>query len=107
MYSLAALETSDRYAGSILSSLGRNRKLPAASYSYLHRLAQGDGAFRNILHRLHAVCELAAGAGVEPTYSVHELDYAAVIVGGVVEMPAGRADPFTAPPAAAGKRKTA
>ncbi len=91
---------------SILKSLGRSRPLAATSYSYLHRLAQSPGAFRNILHRLHAVCDLAAGSGVKPTWSVAELDYAAVIVGGQCEMPAGSVCPFTAPPAAA-KRKTA
>jgi len=85
--------------GSILESLGRKRKLAAAAYTYLHRLAQGDGALRNVLHRLHAVHDLALSQGIVPAYSVAELDYVASMVGGRCELPSSATVcPFTAPP---------
>jgi len=91
----------------ICRSLGHKRRLAAASYKHLHRLAQRDGALRNVLHRLHAVHDLALSQGIDPTYSLAELDYVAPLVGGTCELDTSATiQPFTGP-ASRARRRTA
>jgi DNA transposition AAA+ family ATPase len=74
-------------ADSVLKSLGHNRELSQASYKYLTALAEMDGALRNVVHRLHAVHDLAEASGATPTYRVAELDIVAPLVGHACEIP--------------------
>jgi len=84
-------------ADSILAALGHGKKLRREAYSYLHRLAQGDGKLRNVQQRLHAVAELARQSRCRADYSVAQLDYAADIVGAKWQMDwSGRTPPFGA-----------
>ena len=73
-------------ADSVLAGLGHTGRLRRESYTYLHRLAQMDGKLRNVVHRLWAVHDVAAGVGAQPAYSVAELDFVATLVGHQCEM---------------------
>ena len=68
-------------ADSVLDSLGYARKLTADAYRELVAIAQEDGKLRNVVYRLHAVHDVAAGAKVDPVYTVAEIDYVAPLVG--------------------------
>lgn len=74
-------------ADSVLKSLGHHRELSQASYKYLTALAEADGALRNVVHRLHAVHDLAEASGAAPTYRVAELDIVAPLVGHTCQIP--------------------
>jgi hypothetical protein len=74
-------------ADSILAGLGHKRELSQASYKYLTALAEMDGALRNVVHRLHAVHDLAEASGAVPTYRVAELDIVAPLVGHAQQIP--------------------
>ena len=74
-------------ADSILKSLGHNRELSKASYKYLTALAERDGCLRNVVHRIHAVHDLAEASGAAPTYRVAELDIVAPLVGHACQIP--------------------
>ena len=74
-------------ADSVLASLGHKRELSQASYKYLTSLAEMDGALRNVVHRLHAVHDLAEASGAAPTYRVAELDIVAPLVGHAQQIP--------------------
>ena len=73
-------------AGSIVTSLGRERPLPAPAVQYLATLAQADGGLRNVQHRLQAAHDVAQAAGAKPRYSVRELDFVAPLVGGTCRL---------------------
>jgi len=90
-------------ADSVLKSLGCNRKLSEASYKYLAGLAELDGGLRNVVHRLHAVHDIADSTGQAPTYRVAELDIAAPLVGHAQQMP-DAPNPFVREAETAGRR---
>ncbi len=67
-------------ADATLRSIGVSKPLSAAAYKYLHKVAQADGKLRNVAHRIHAVSDVAP-EGTAPSWSVHQLDYVATMVG--------------------------
>ncbi len=68
-------------ADGALEALGHSRRLPAASYRYLARLANSEGTYRNVVYRLQTAAALAEGRDKEPAYSVAELDFAGLMLG--------------------------
>lgn len=80
-------------ADSVLKSLGHNRELTQQSYRYLAGLAAREGGLRNVVHRLHAVHDLAEASGQAATYRVAELDIVAPLVGHARQNPDAR-NPF-------------
>jgi len=93
-------------ADSVLASLGHNRELSQASYKYLTALAVMDGALRNVVHRLHAVHDLAEASGATPTYRVAELDIVAPLVGHACQIPDAE-NPFAEAAGERAQRRTA
>lgn len=82
---------------SLLEGLGyKDAKLTPDAYRHLHKLAQGEGKFRNIFHRLHAATAMAESMGAEPTFNVSELDFAGMLCGAECELEHAEA-PFRAP----------
>lgn len=73
-------------AGGVLAAVGFDGRLHADAARYLHRLAQGDGKLRNVVHRIQAVHAVAEDLQIEPEYSVAQLDYVADLVGAEREM---------------------
>lgn len=92
-------------ADSILDALGHKRRLRESSYRYLSHVTQIDGKFRNLVHRLEAVCEVAEATGTPAEYSVAQLDYVATLVGHDCQME--HAEPPFGRPARAAARRTA
>ncbi len=86
-------------ASAILRSLGHNGRLGQASFDFLYRIAQAEGTLRRVLHRLHAVHDVAAQSG-SADYSVAQLDWVASLVGAKRQMQHGGVVPF------AGKAQT-
>jgi hypothetical protein len=93
-------------ADSVLKSLGHHRELSQASCKYLTALAEADGALRNVVHRLHAVHDLAEASGAAPTYRVAELDIVAPLVGHACQIPDAE-NPFENAREAAGGQRAA
>jgi DNA transposition AAA+ family ATPase len=87
------LEDCRLIADSTLKSLGYNRRLTDAAYDYLHGLARLDGAFGNVVHRLHAVMD-AAPNGTMPAFTVRQLDYVAPMLGADCKSDHSTIDPF-------------
>ena len=82
-------------ADSTLAGLGHKGRPAAASYKYLHKLAQGDGKLRNVVYRLHAVAYVAEQAKGRADYSVAQLDFVADLVGAACQLEwDGRPAPF-------------
>jgi len=80
-------------AGAILRALGHNGRLQQASFDFLYRIAQTEGTLRRVLHRLHAVHDVAAPSG-RADYSVAQLDWVAPLVGARRLMQHGGTVPF-------------
>jgi DNA transposition AAA+ family ATPase len=79
-----------------LEAFGRKRQLPAASYKYLHELANLPGSLRNVTARLENVWYFAQRGGFEADWSVSQLDYLARLSGRSCKMEwkSGTPSPF-------------
>ena len=65
----------------VVAGLGFEGRITEPARNYLYKLAQQDGRLRLVTIRLRLAYNLAERAGVEPTYSLAELDYAAPVQG--------------------------
>ncbi|MHC4984191.1 MAG: AAA family ATPase [Planctomycetota bacterium] len=81
-------------ADSVLAGLGCDQRLHRDGYRFLHKLAQGDGKLRNVVHRLHTVHLMAQEMRRQARYDVAQLDYVATLVGATCEMDHGQTIPF-------------
>jgi len=91
-------------AGAVAAGLGHDRPLDRHAVRYLAGLAGRPGRFRNVVHRLWAVHDLAERSGVAPAYDVPQLDFAASLVGMPCEMDHAEV-PFGRPAPAPAARK--
>lgn len=81
-------------ADAVLAGQGHRGRISVASYRYLHKVAQGPGALRAVLHRIRLVADVAHAAGTQPAYSVAQLDFVAPLLGGACTIPHDPTGPF-------------
>ena len=69
-------------ACSVLDGRGYERvRLRTLAIDYLTEIANGDGAFRAVEHRILAVADTAEAQEVMPRFTREELDFVAPLVG--------------------------
>ena len=79
----AAISSADvrKVAESLLHKLSHDEPLSQDALKFLTEMAQEGGKLRNVVHRLHAVHDVAIRAGFPARYDVAQLDYVASLVG--------------------------
>jgi len=72
-------------ANAVADSLGYEGKLPKTTIDFLHKIAGGEGRFRNLVFRMQAVYDMAEQNQLVAEYTPEQLDFASELVTGRVE----------------------
>ncbi len=95
-----------KVADALLASMGHTRRIDPEAYRFMAKIAEAEGALRNVVARLQTVQAVAEAAGARARYTVAELDFVAPLVGAVCEIN-HEAAPFGARPRAAARQAVA